>query len=142
METLDIKQTLHAIADELPANATFHDALERIYLFSTRLEGVSDARAYTKVFADFSGEQALVRLNYPVPCAIEENNEGVLISYQPLNVHGSGSTEQAAVADIAQEFQYLYHHSKQQEDAHLTEYAKKIKYGILLLIKEIVHGES
>ncbi|TAE23819.1 MAG: hypothetical protein EAZ92_14100 [Candidatus Kapaibacterium sp.] len=34
METLDLKQTLHAIADELPANATFHDALERMYLLS------------------------------------------------------------------------------------------------------------
>ena len=103
---------------------------------------VSGVRKYTKVFADFRGEQVMVRLHYPVQCEIEENNDGVLISYQPLNVHGCGSTEQDAVADIAQEFQYLYQHSQKQDDLHLTEYAKKIKYGTLLLIKETVDGKS
>ncbi len=34
METLDLKQSLHAIADELPMNATVHDAIERLYLLS------------------------------------------------------------------------------------------------------------
>lgn len=34
METFDLKQSLHAIADELPLNATVHDALERLYLLS------------------------------------------------------------------------------------------------------------
>lgn len=34
METLDLKQSLHAIADELPTNATVHDALERLYLLA------------------------------------------------------------------------------------------------------------
>jgi hypothetical protein len=34
METLNLKQSLHAIADELPTNATLHDALERPYLLS------------------------------------------------------------------------------------------------------------
>jgi flagellar biosynthesis chaperone FliJ len=34
MEPLDLKQSLHTIADELPVNATFYDALERLYLLS------------------------------------------------------------------------------------------------------------
>jgi hypothetical protein len=34
METLDIKQTLHTVADKLPMNATFHDALEQMYLLA------------------------------------------------------------------------------------------------------------
>jgi hypothetical protein len=118
-----------------------NDSTPQKRAFPTSLEGIHGTRKYTKIFADFSGEQVMVRLHYPVQCEIEENNEGVLISYQPLNVHGCGSTEQAAVADIAQEFQYLYHYSQQQEDAHLTEYAKKMKYGALLLIKETLHGK-
>ena len=31
METLNLKQSFHAIADELAMNATVHDALERLY---------------------------------------------------------------------------------------------------------------
>jgi len=34
METLDLKQAIHHIADELPDNASVHDALERLYLLA------------------------------------------------------------------------------------------------------------
>lgn len=34
METLDLKETLHHIADELPANASVYNALERLYLLT------------------------------------------------------------------------------------------------------------
>ncbi|MBD1209171.1 MAG: hypothetical protein H9535_12110 [Ignavibacteria bacterium] len=105
-------------------------------------ENHSDVQKYSKTFYEFAGDRALVRLHYPAYCDVEVDEEGVAISYLPLNVHGCGANEQEAITDMAQELEYLYQHSLQQDDEHLTEYAKKIKYGTLLLVKEIVHGES
>ncbi len=105
-------------------------------------ENHGDAQKYSKTFYEFAGDHTLVSLHCPAYCEVEVSEEGVAISYLPLNVHGCGANEQEAIADIAQELEYIYRHSLQQDDEHLTEYAKKIKYGTLLLVKEIVHGES
>jgi hypothetical protein len=101
-----------------------------------------NSRTYSQSFEEFHGHQMVVRLNFPAYCEITEHDEGVDISYLPLNTHGCGSTLEESVADIAHELQYLYQHSKKQVDSNLTDYAKKIKYGTLLLVKEITHGQS
>ncbi len=99
-------------------------------------------KKYNITLHEIVGDRVLVRLYYPAYCEVEVGEEGVAISYLPLNVHGCGANEQEAITDMAQELEYLYQHSTQQDDEQLTEYAKKIKYGTLLLVKEIVHGES
>lgn len=66
-------------------------------------ENHSAAQKYSKTFYEFAGDRALVRLHYPAYCGVEVSEEGIAISYLPLNVHGCGANEQEAIADMTQE---------------------------------------
>jgi hypothetical protein len=59
METLDITQTLHTVADELPANAAFHDVLEQMYLLSKVENALKQyQRGETRSHADIQSKVA------------------------------------------------------------------------------------